>query len=105
MKITIQNKSYELKYKLKNFFVFEAISGYSYTPGKLIDEYLLFYSTLLANNEEFTLEFEEFLESCESDPSLLASYNSFLVEALKLQNQVYNEKNIKKKKAKTVTQV
>ena len=65
--ISLNGKEFILKYTLRAFFVFESISGYAFQFGKMLDEFLLFYSFLLAANQEsFKMEFEEFIELCDS---------------------------------------
>ena len=61
--ISLNGKEFILKYTLRAFFVFESISGYPFQFGKMLDEFLLFYSFLLAANQEsFKIEFEEFIQ-------------------------------------------
>ena len=70
--ISLNGKDFSLKYTLRAFFVFESISGYPFQFGKMLDEFLLFYSFLLASNQElFKMEFEEFIELCENDLTCL----------------------------------
>ena len=68
-KITINGLEYTLRNILRNFFVYEEIKGAPFTFGKLIDEYLLFYCTLLANNETFSMSFADFIDVCDANPS------------------------------------
>lgn len=102
-KITIKNVEYILKNVLKNFFVYEEITGKPFVFGKLIDEYVLFYSTLIANNETFFMPFSKFIDLCDADPSLFNSYKSFVVDELILQQQTEdagNKKTSKKKRTR-----
>lgn len=70
--ITIKKRDYILKYTLRAFFIFENLTGKQFEFGRMLDEYLLFYSVLLANNKDtFLMSFDEFVEACDSDPSLL----------------------------------
>lgn len=98
--ISLKNKDYALKYTLRAFFVFETISGYPFQFGKLIDEYLLFYSFLLASNDAFTMDFDEFIESCESDLTLFDQFKDFLLDEIKLRSQEAGN-DLKKKKVTT----
>lgn len=85
--ISIKNKSYKIVYCLKNYFVFESLTGYPFQFGKLLDEYVLFYSSILACNPGFDLLFDEFISICESDPALFNSFKSFMVQEIKLRSQ------------------
>jgi hypothetical protein len=102
-KIIIKNVEYILKNILKNFFVYEEITGKAFVFGKLIDEYILFYSTLIANNETFFMPFSEFIDLCDTDPGLFNAYKSFVVDELTLQQQTAeagHKKGSKKKKTR-----
>lgn len=77
-----------MKYTLRAFFVFESISGYPFQFGKMLDEFLLFYSFLLASNQElFKMEFEEFIELCENDLTLFEQFKEFILDEIKLRSQ------------------
>lgn len=52
MTITINNIEYKLKYTLRSLFIYEKITDNQFTGKSLIDYYILFYSTLLANNSD-----------------------------------------------------
>ena len=80
--ISINGKEFTLKYSLRAFFIFENLSGYPFQFGKMIDEFLLFYSFLLANNESFTMEFDEFIDSCENDLTLFNQFKALLLDCL-----------------------
>lgn len=99
--LTIDGKDFILKFTLRAFFVFENITGYSFQFGKGLDEYVLFYSFLLANNQDsFKIEFDEFIELCENDLMLYSQFKEFLSEEIKLRAQEAGS-DIKKKKATT----
>lgn len=100
--ITISGVQYILKNVLRNFFVYEEIKGAPFAFGKLVDEYLLFYSTLIANNESFSMQFSDFIDLCDSDPKLFAEYKAFVVAELEKQAQIANTAtdNSTKKKRK-----
>lgn len=85
--ISINGKEFTLKYSLRAFFIFENLSGYPFQFGKMIDEFLLFYSLLLANNESFTMEFDEFIDSCENDLTLFNQFKALLLDEIKLRSQ------------------
>lgn len=99
--ISINDKELSLKYTLRAFFIFENISGYPFQFGKLLDEYILFYSFLLANNSDlFDMPFDEFVGLCESDLMLFNQFKEFLLNEIDLRSQSA-EKVVKKKKATT----
>ncbi|MFK2699123.1 hypothetical protein ACIXR5_06720 [Bacteroides fragilis] len=86
--ITIKKQKYILKYTLRAFFIFENLTGRQFAFGRMLDEYLLFYSILLANNKDtFLMPFDEFIEACESDPALFLSFKEFFVKEIELLEQ------------------
>lgn len=100
--IEIKGIKYILRNILRNFFVYEEIKGKPFSFGKLIDEYLLFYCTLIANNEAFSISFDEFISVCDECPQLFAAYKSFVVSELERQAQAANanaDRPSKKKKS------
>lgn len=101
-KISIQNKEYILKYTLRAFFIFENLTGYSFQFGKVLDEYLLFYSMLLANNEAFTIPFGEFIALCDESPALFKEFKEFFLKEVELQSQLSGQtsSDVKKKTKK-----
>lgn len=99
-KITINGTEYALKNILRNFFVYEEIKGEPFTFGKLVDEYLLFYCTLLANNEAFSMSFADFIDVCDADPTLFVEYKKFVVSELEKQAQFASNNTTKKKRSR-----
>lgn len=86
--ISFNGKDFSLKYTLRAFFVFESISGYPFQFGKLLDEYILFYSFLIASNKDsFNMEFGEFIELCENDLTLFEQFKEFILDEIKLRSQ------------------
>ena len=99
--ISLNGKDFSLKYTLRAFCVFETISGYPFQFGKMLDEFLLFYSFLLASNQElFKMEFEEFIELCENDLTLFEQFKEFILDEIKLRSQSAGN-DVKKKKVTT----
>lgn len=92
MTITINNNEYKLKYTLRSLFIYEKITDNQFIGKSLIDYYILFYSTLLANNSDtFKFTFDEFIQLCDEDSSLFVQFTEFLNKELSIQNQFNNE--------------
>ena len=99
--ISFNGKDFSLKYTLRAFFVFESISGYPFQFGKLLDEYILFYSFLIASNKDsFNMEFDEFIELCENDLTLFEQFKEFILDEIELRSQLAGN-DVKKKKVTT----
>lgn len=94
--ISVNGKDLVLKYTLRAFFIFENLSGYPFQFGKSFDEFLLFYSFLLANNDSFKIPFDEFISLCEDDLTLFNQFKEFLLAEIKLRSQM-DTKEVKKK--------
>lgn len=68
--ITINDKQYIIKYTLRALFIFEQITGRSFSINTLLDNYLFFYSLILANNDDVP-SWDEFIDALDKDPSIL----------------------------------
>lgn len=90
MKITINNKTIELKYTLRSYIIYEKITGKSFTSLGVTEVLVYFYSTILASYKDFNMSFEEFIEWLDNNPNILKEFsnwiysimerNSFIVE-------------------------
>lgn len=86
--IKINGVEYKLKYTLRALFVFEKITGAAFAIESTLDYYILFYSVLLANNQDtFKLTFDEFIDICDNDSSLFFKFSNFLNKEIEMQNQ------------------
>lgn len=99
--ISVQNKEYLLRYTLRAFFIFENMTGYSFKFGKVLDEYLLFYSMLLANNESFAMPFDEFIDLCDESPAMFFDFKEFFLKEVDLQTQLTRQPGTNPVKKKT----
>ena len=86
-KIKIDKKQYTLKYTLRALFIYEKITGESFKFGLLINEYMLMYSTLIANNEDFEVSFDELIDVCDKDKTIFEKYKKWLIKELEKQIQ------------------
>lgn len=72
--VTINGIVYKLAYNLRTLFTYEEISGHPYKGEKTMDTYVLFFSMLMANNPEFSMTFDEFIDACDNDMSLYQTF-------------------------------
>lgn len=84
MNIKIADNDYQLKYTVRGLFVYEQITGTTFSPDKLLNEYTLMFSILIANNPHFRLTFDEMIEYCDQDSSIFFGFRKWLLEELKL---------------------
>lgn len=81
--IKIGNQEYILKYTVRALFAYEQITGTPFTPDKLLNEYTLLYAILIANNNDFRLTFDEFINECDEDQSIFIEFREWFLDVLK----------------------
>lgn len=95
--IKINGVTYTLKNSLRNHFIFEELTGRNFNVSKTLDWLTLFYSTLLANNENFSMKFEDFVSLCDEQPEVFKEFQQFIVDVSKIEAQKTADGNVKKK--------
>lgn len=78
--VMIRGKEYKLAHNLRTLFTYEEITGHPYKGEKTMDTYLLFFSMVMANNPEFSMTFDEFIDECDADMGLYQSFIEVLEE-------------------------
>lgn len=96
--VTIGGVEYKLAYNLRSLFIYEEIAGHPYKGEKTIDSYVLLFSMLQANNEGFSLTFDEFIDACDEDMSIFQEF------ALVLEDYSKRMSSYVENKKKAVTQ-
>lgn len=86
MQITINNTNYEVKYTIRALFIFEQITGKAFAIESLLDNYVFFYSMILANNADNPLDWDEFLDALDTDPQLIYQLNKIVEDYQKKDN-------------------
>ena len=103
--ITINGKNYNIKYSLRALFIFEQITNKSFEIKTLLDNYIFFYSMILASNkdsEPFALDgksvFSKFVVECDenirardevlivNEEDKLLAYGKSLLSAVEINN-------------------
>ena len=72
MNITINGNQYKVKYTIRALFIFEQITGKPFEIKTLLDNYIFFYSMILANNPESVLDWDVFIDALDNDKELIA---------------------------------
>lgn len=98
MKVVIENKEYEIKYSLRMYYAYEGIAGTMFTGGTLLSVSLLFYSALLASNEDFPYTFDQLVVFLDEDNTPLDNFNCWLIAELEKRAPVEDKKKVPKKK-------
>ena len=76
-KVKIKGKNYNIKYTIRSLFIFEQITGKPFKIETLLDNYLFFYSIILACNQdkENIITWDEFLDEMDKNPKLFSTLN------------------------------
>ena len=64
----------------------------------MLDNYLFFYSMILANNPDEILEWDDYINAMDEDPTLLKRMSDIIEEQQKKDNLFTNEEKDKKSK-------
>ena len=91
MKITIKNKEYTIKYKLRALFIFEKITGKMFEISTITDEYIFLYSMLMANNPSCEITFNDLIDELDSKPNVMDEFLVFLNKENEKQKQIASE--------------
>lgn len=91
-KIKIKGKNYNIKYTIRALFIFEQITGKPFKIETLLDNYLFFYSMILANNQDKSeiLSWDDFIDALDNDPNLFGKINN-AVEQQQKQDKIFNQ--------------
>lgn len=100
--IKIKNKNYKFKYTIRALFIFEQITNKPFKVQTLLDNYIFFYSVLLASNreKEDVITWDEFLDELDKNPQLFHDIQKLLDSETKkdaIFDNGANEKTAKKK--------
>lgn len=94
--IEINGKNYKLKYTIRSLFIFEQITGKSFKIENMLDNYVFFYSMILANNPDDILNWDEYLNAMDEDPTLFKRMSDIIEEQQKKDNLFSNVEKGKK---------
>lgn len=89
--IKINDKEYKVKYTIRALFYWEQITGKPFAINTLLDNYLFFYCMILANNPDDVLQWEDFLNAIDNDPTLFTQINATVDESQKKEELFNNE--------------
>lgn len=93
MKLEIKGVEYEIKYTIRSLFVFEQITGKNFELKSTLDNYVFFYSLILANNpDKKIIDWDEFLDEVDNNPEVVKTLLRYLTEYNKSQ-KVFEEED------------
>lgn len=96
-KIIIKGKEYKIKQTLRSLFIFEQITNRPFKIETLLDNYIYFYSVILANNKDNVIEWDEFIDAVDENPSLLNEFTKLNEEQNKF-DDLFSDSNEKGEK-------
>lgn len=94
--IEINGKNYKLKYTIRSLFIWEQITGKSFKIKNMLDNYLFFYTMILANNPDNILSWDDYINAMDEDPMLFKRMSDIIEEQQKKDNLFTNEEKTKK---------
>lgn len=95
-KIKIKGKTYNLKYTVRSLFIYEQITGKPFKIETLLDNYVFFYSIILANNKDKdeVLTWDEFIDAIDNDPNLFGAIND-AIEDKQEKDKIFQQEEVK----------
>lgn len=91
-KIKIKGKNYNIKYTIRALFIFEQITGKPFKIETLLDNYIFFYSMILANNQDKVIQWDDFIDALDNDPNLFGKINA-AVEQQQKKDEIFNKED------------
>lgn len=90
--IEINGKSYEFKYSLRSMFIFESITDKPFEIRTLFDTYVYSYSCLVSNPDNPPLDFNDYIDFCDTHSEVIESFNEFMNGELKKREAITPKK-------------
>lgn len=78
--VTINGTEYTVKYTIRALFIFEQITNKPFKIETLLDNYIFFYSMLLASNKDNVLQWDDFIDALDADRTLFQKLNDIVAE-------------------------
>jgi len=78
MEITINGKAYNVRYTLRAMMMWEAITKKRFEIVTITDQWLYYFTLLLASNPGMEMDFEEFVDACDDEPAILVTMGEFI---------------------------
>ena len=72
-------------------FIFEKMANKIFKIESLLDWYIFYYSMILANNPDCELLFDDFIDECDSNPTLIVNMQEYLNKEMEINNQLKKE--------------
>lgn len=83
--VNINGKTYQIKQTVRALFLWEQIAGRSFEINTTLDNYLYYFCLILANNKDCELDWDEFLDAIDNDPTIVVEMTKALADLTKLE--------------------
>ena len=93
----IKNQNYTLKYGLRAMFAWEEMTGRSFEIKSMLDTYIFCYACIIANQENPSLDFNDFIDWCDEHPETINEFNDYINEEMKRRETISPKKKVTKK--------
>ena len=93
--INIKGENYNIKYTIRALFIFEQITGKPFKVENMLDNYIFFYSMILANNrdKDNIITWDDFLDALDENP-LLFTQMSEAVEQEQKKDDIFHKEEV-----------
>ena len=88
----INGKKLVLKYGLRAMFAWEEMVGKPFEINTLFDTYVFCYACLISNQDNPSLDFEEFIDACDNNPEIINEFNEFMNGEMKRRETISPKK-------------
>ena len=99
--IEINGKKYNIKYTIRSLFIFEQITKKKFAIESTLDNYIFFYSMILACNKDEILDWDEYINAMDENPNLIKEMSEVLEENMKKSKLFEEEQKESSNKKKT----
>ena len=90
----INGKNYQLTYGLRPMFVFEEMTGKAFEISTMLDTYIFCYSCIISNKDNPSLDFNEFIDYCDSHPEVMVEFSEFMNRESNKRNSPDSKKKV-----------
>lgn len=85
--VKILDKEYKIKYTLRSIFIFEQITRKHFSVQTTFDQFIFFYSLIMANNQDSQLTFDEFIAYLDENPETIQQLSEFIEKEFRKDGQ------------------
>lgn len=102
MKVTIKGQQeVELRYSMRSLFMYENITGQSFSPKTIQDFCTFFYCVLCSSNKDLDLTFDDFIdEVIDPNPQVMNEFAEWLGKMMTKNNFLSGQSQEKETKGK-----